>query len=71
MSYTKCDIPTLLRLASNGDQDALTEVLNRFDPLISIESQVHGHLNEDMAQDVRESLIKAIKAHQRFHKLHE
>ena len=61
MDYTKLDIETLWELVNEKDQLALAELVVRFDPLIKSESKFYGQIDEDIAQDIRETLFRALK----------
>jgi len=61
MDYTKLDIETLWELINKNDQQALAELIVRFDPLIKSESKFYGQIDEDIAQDIRETLFRALK----------
>ena len=61
MDYTKLDIETLWELVNEKDQQALSELVVRFDPLIKSESKFYGQIDEDIAQDIRETFVKALK----------
>lgn len=61
MDYTKLDIETLWQLVNEKDQQALAELIVRFEPLIRSESKFHGCIDEDIAQDIRETFIRALK----------
>ena len=61
MDYTKLDIETLWELINEKDQQAIAELIVRFDPLIKSESKLYGQLDEDIAQDIRETLFQALK----------
>ena len=61
MDYTKLDIETLWELSNEKDQQALAELIVRFDPLIKSESKFYGQIDEDIAQDIRETFVKALK----------
>jgi len=61
LDYTKLDIETLWELINEKDQQAIAELIVRFDPLIKSESKLYGQLDEDIAQDIRETLFQALK----------
>jgi len=61
VDYTKLDIETLWELVNEKDQLALAELVVRFDPLIKSESKLYGQIDEDIAQDIRETLFRALK----------
>jgi len=61
LDYTKLDIETLWELVNEKDQQALSELVVRFDPLIKSESKFYGQIDEDIAQDIRETFVKALK----------
>lgn len=61
VDYAKQDIETLIQLVKQNDQQALEELLVRFEPLIKSLSKFHGQLDEDIAQDTRETFFKALK----------
>jgi len=61
VDYTKLDIETLWELVNEKDQLALAELVVRFDPLIKSESKFYGQIDEDIAQDIRETLFRALK----------
>ncbi|WP_068963342.1 helix-turn-helix domain-containing protein [Desulfosporosinus sp. BG] len=61
MDYAKLDIKTLFQLVNEKDPQALAELLVRFEPLIKSKSKYNGHVDEDIAQDIRETLFRALK----------
>lgn len=61
VDYAKLDIETLFQLVNQNDQQALEELLVHFEPLIKSESKLHGQLDEDIAQDIRETFFRALK----------
>jgi len=61
VDYAKLDIKTLFQLVNEKDPQALVELLVRFEPLIKSRSKYHGHVDEDIAQDIRETLFRALK----------
>ncbi|HVJ50102.1 helix-turn-helix domain-containing protein [Desulfitobacterium sp.] len=61
MDYAQLDFETLWQFLDLNDQQALAELLVRFEPLIRSESKLHGRIDEDIAQDIREAFIRALK----------
>ncbi|AFQ44254.1 helix-turn-helix domain-containing protein [Desulfosporosinus meridiei] len=61
MDYDQLDFETLWELLKQNDEQALVQVLIRFDSLIKSKSRVNGRINEDIAQDIREAFVKALK----------
>lgn len=61
MDYTQLDFETLWQLLVQNDPKALAELLVRFEPLIKSKSYMHGRIDEDIAQDIREAFIRALK----------
>ena len=71
MGFTRCsklinEICSFLldvhrELANEENQQALAELVVRFDPLIKSESKFYGQIDEDIAQDIRETLFRALK----------
>lgn len=61
MDYAQLDFEVLWELINQNDEQALEELLIRFDPLIKSKSRVRGRVDEDIAQDIREIFIKELK----------
>lgn len=61
MDYTQLDFETLWECLFQNDPQALAELLNRFEPLIKSKSYMYGRFDEDIAQDIREAFIRALK----------
>ena len=63
MEYSILSIRELWPLVQGGDKDALDELVLRFEPLIVSLSRIKGERDEDIAQDIRETLVRAVKRH--------
>lgn len=63
MEYSLLLIQEIWRLVQSGDNAALDELVSRFEPLIISLSRFKGVRDEDIAQDIRETLVRAIKRH--------
>lgn len=63
MEYSLLLIQEIWRLVQSGDNAALDELVLRFEPLIISLSRFKGVRDEDIAQDIRETLVRAIKRH--------
>jgi hypothetical protein len=61
MNYEELGLHDLWKLLVDGDDGAYHEVLRRFMPLIISESKMNGLFNEDVFQDIREELMRAIQ----------
>ena len=61
MDYKQLDFETLWQRLVQNDPQALAELLVRFEPLIKSKSYMHGRIDEDIAQDIREAFIRALK----------
>jgi len=61
MDYEKLDFEILFQLVKQNDQQALAELIFRFEPLIKSESRFHERLDEDIAQDIREIFVKVLQ----------
>ncbi|MDB5083714.1 MAG: Helix-turn-helix domain [Bacilli bacterium] len=51
----------LLWCLSNKDDEALSELVKRFEPIITAHARVQGRVDEDIAQQIRLILIQSIK----------
>ena len=60
MNYEDMSSDEVWQCVCNGDQHASEEWIRRFEKVILAESKLYGRVNEDVAQDVREKLIRAI-----------
>lgn len=63
MEWSVLNIRQLWTLVHSGDKDALDELVMRFEPLIVSLSRIRGRQDEDVAQDIRETLVRAVKRH--------
>lgn len=63
MEWSVLSIRQLWTLVQSGDNDALDELVMRFEPLIVSLSRIRGKQDEDIAQDIRETLVRAVKRH--------
>jgi len=61
MCYLKINTDQLWKFVCKGDEEALGELVRRLDRVILAESRVYGKVNDDVAQEIREKLIKAVK----------
>ncbi|EPZ53161.1 helix-turn-helix domain-containing protein [Alicyclobacillus acidoterrestris] len=61
MSCSEIDLHKLLEMSANGDEGASEELVIRFNRLIQKESFMNGMPNEDVAQDIRAELIRAVQ----------
>lgn len=61
MSYGELTTEELWDLVLRGNESAIGELVSRLDLVILAESKIYGQVNEDVAQDVREKLIRAIR----------
>ncbi len=59
--YQDFQISQLWQKIIDGDEDAIQELLRRFEGAIQARSRINGEINEDLAQDVRQGLYSAIK----------
>lgn len=48
--YSQMDIDSLWAIILTGDEQALGELIRRFEKLIRAESRIYGHVHEDVAQ---------------------
>ncbi len=61
MHGKEIEVWQLLLRAQNGDQEALSEILQRFEPLILSEAKINGIVDEDVAQEIRETFYMELK----------
>lgn len=61
MDYKHLSIEALWTLVNENNYGALEELLLRFEPLIRSESRLFGKFDEDIAQDIRETFVRALK----------
>ncbi len=61
MRTKKDDLQDLFLQAEQGDQEALYEILKRFEPLVVAESRINGLADEDVAQEIREKFYTELK----------
>ncbi len=51
----------LLIKAQSGDNEAMTDILEMYMPLINKHSYVNGRLDEDLRQNILLEIVKSIK----------
>lgn len=51
----------LFQLVNQNDWPAIEELLSRFEPLIKSKSRVNGCIDDDIAQDIRETFFRALR----------
>ena len=51
----------LLIRAQSGDNEAMTDILEMYMPLINKHSYVNGRLDEDLRQNILLEIVKSIK----------
>ena len=51
----------LLIRAQSGDNEAMTDILEMYMPLINKHSYVNGQLDEDLRQNILMEIVKSIK----------
>ena len=61
MQDKKVELWYLFLRVKTGDQQALTEILHRFEPLILSEAKINGTVDEDVAQEIREKFFTELK----------
>lgn len=61
MDYSQMDIDSLWKVILTGNEQALGELIGRFDKLIRAQSKIFGHVHEDIAQEIKEKLVQAIR----------
>lgn len=52
---------TMISNAKNGDEQAITFLMEQFKPLMLKEASRNGYLNEDCLQELRIAFVKAIQ----------
>ena len=58
---TKEQFRELLIKAQAGDNEAMTDILEMYMPLINKHSYVNGRLDEDLRQNILLEIVKSIK----------
>lgn len=61
VQYRDLQIDLLWQKILADDEEAIEELLRRFDGAIRAKSRIKGEVNEDLVQDVRHDLYQAIK----------
>lgn len=61
MDYQLLSIHELFTMAQRGDCEAISEIVLRFDPLISKKCKINGVVDEDIIQDTRIALFVELK----------
>lgn len=59
--YSKMDVDSLWKTILAGDEEALEELIIRLEKVILAESRLYGRVHEDVAQEIREKLVQAIR----------
>jgi DNA-directed RNA polymerase specialized sigma subunit len=61
MKMTNEQFRELLIKAQAGDNEAMTDILEMYMPLINKHSYVNGRLDEDLRQNILLEIVKSIK----------
>ena len=61
MKMTNEQFRKLLIKAQAGDNEAMTDILEMYMPLINKHSYVNGRLDEDLRQNILLEIVKSIK----------
>ena len=61
MKMTNEQFRELLIKAQTGDNEAMTDILEMYMPLINKHSYVNGRLDEDLRQNILLEIVKSIK----------
>ena len=61
MKMTNEKFRELLRRAQTGDNEAMTDILEQYIPLINKYSFINGKLDEDLRQNILLEIVKSIK----------
>ena len=61
MKMTNEQFRELLIKAQAGDNEAMTDILEMYMPLINKQSYVNGRLDEDLRQNILLEIVKSIK----------
>ena len=61
MKMTNEQFKELLIKAQAGDNEAMTDILEMYMPLINKHSYVNGRLDEDLRQNILLEIVKSIK----------
>ena len=61
MKMTNEQFRELLIKAQAGDNEAMTDILEKYMPLINKHSYVNGRLDEDLRQNILLEIVKSIK----------